>query len=41
MAAELVELVEIPAGWFQMGWEDGLPDARPAHRVRPATPRVI
>jgi formylglycine-generating enzyme required for sulfatase activity len=33
MAAELVELVEIPAGWFQMGWETGLPDARPAHPV--------
>jgi formylglycine-generating enzyme len=33
MAAELVELVEIPAGWFQMGWGEGLPDARPAHRV--------
>jgi formylglycine-generating enzyme required for sulfatase activity len=33
MAAEPVELVEIPAGWFRMGWDDGLPDARPAHRV--------
>jgi formylglycine-generating enzyme len=33
MAAGLVELVEIPAGWFQMGWTDGLPDARPAHSV--------
>ena len=33
MAARLVELVAIPAGWFRMGWEDGLPDARPAHAV--------
>jgi formylglycine-generating enzyme required for sulfatase activity len=33
MAAGLVELVAIPAGWFRMGWEDGLPDARPAHPV--------
>jgi formylglycine-generating enzyme required for sulfatase activity len=28
-----VRFVEVPAGWFQMGWEDGLPDARPRHRV--------
>ena len=25
--------MEIPAGWFQMGWNGGLPDARPVHRV--------
>ena len=25
--------MDIPAGWFWMGWEDGLPDARPCHRV--------
>ena len=24
---------EIPAGWFWMGWERGLPDARPRRRV--------
>ena len=28
-----MEFVEIPAGWFWMGWEEGLPDARPRHRV--------
>jgi formylglycine-generating enzyme required for sulfatase activity len=28
-----VELVEIPAGWFWMGWEDGVPGERPRHRV--------
>ena len=33
MAVEPVELLEIPAGWFRMGWDDGLPDARPAHPV--------
>jgi formylglycine-generating enzyme required for sulfatase activity len=33
MAGEPVELLEIPAGWFQMGWDAGLPDARPAHPV--------
>lgn len=33
MAVESVELLEIPAGWFRMGWEDGLPDARPSHPV--------
>ena len=32
-AVESVELLEIPAGWFRMGWEDGLPDARPSHPV--------
>ncbi len=25
--------VEIPAGWFWMGWEDGHPGERPRHRV--------
>jgi len=29
-----VDFVEIPAGEFRMGWEDGLPDARPSHVVR-------
>jgi formylglycine-generating enzyme required for sulfatase activity len=33
MAATPVELVAIPAGWFRMGWDDGLPDARPPHAV--------
>ena len=28
-----VELVEIPAGWFWMGWEHGHPGERPRHRV--------
>jgi formylglycine-generating enzyme required for sulfatase activity len=28
-----VDFVKIPAGWFWMGWEDGLPDARPRRRV--------
>jgi formylglycine-generating enzyme required for sulfatase activity len=28
-----VELVEISAGWFWMGWEDGHPGERPRHRV--------
>ncbi len=28
-----MEFVDIPAGWFWMGWEDGRPDARPRHRV--------
>jgi formylglycine-generating enzyme required for sulfatase activity len=28
-----VELIAIPAGWFWMGWEHGLPDARPRRRV--------
>lgn len=28
-----VDLVPIPAGWFWMGWEHGLPDARPRRRV--------
>ncbi len=29
----LVDLVEVPAGWFWMGWERGHPGERPAHRV--------
>jgi formylglycine-generating enzyme required for sulfatase activity len=28
-----VELVDVPAGWFWMGWEDGVPGERPRHRV--------
>src|SRR5215472_7045075 len=28
-----VELVTVPAGWFWMGWEDGLPGERPRHRI--------
>jgi formylglycine-generating enzyme required for sulfatase activity len=28
-----VDLVEVPAGWFWMGWEDGHPGERPRHRV--------
>ena len=28
-----VEFVEIPAGWFWMGWEGGHPAERPRHRV--------
>jgi formylglycine-generating enzyme required for sulfatase activity len=28
-----VVFAEIPAGWFWMGWEHGLPDARPRRRV--------
>lgn len=28
-----MDLVEIPAGWFWMGWEDGHPGERPRHRV--------
>ena len=26
-------MVEIGAGWFRMGWSDGLPSERPRHRV--------
>jgi len=26
-------MVDIPAGWFWMGWEDGHPGERPRHRV--------
>jgi len=29
-----MELVEIPAGWFWMGWDGGPPRERPRHRVR-------
>jgi len=28
-----MDMVDIPAGWFWMGWEDGHPDERPHHRV--------
>ncbi|HKW91124.1 MAG TPA: SUMF1/EgtB/PvdO family nonheme iron enzyme [Methylomirabilota bacterium] len=28
-----MDLVEIAAGWFWMGWEDGHPGERPRHRV--------
>ena len=28
-----MELVVIPAGWFWMGWEAGLPAERPRHLV--------
>ncbi len=28
-----MELVPIPAGWFWMGWDAGLPAERPRHRV--------
>ena len=28
-----MELVEIPEGWFWIGWEAGLPGERPRHRV--------
>ena len=28
-----MELVEIAAGWFWMGWEHGHPGERPRHRV--------
>ena len=28
-----MELVEVPAGWFWMGWEGGVPGERPRHRV--------
>jgi formylglycine-generating enzyme required for sulfatase activity len=27
------DLIDIPPGWFQMGWEDGHPGERPRHRV--------
>jgi sulfatase modifying factor 1 len=29
-----VDLVEVPAGWFRMGWELGHPGERPRHKVR-------
>lgn len=28
-----VHFVEVPPGWFWMGWEDGHPGERPRHRV--------
>ena len=28
-----MEFVRVPAGFFQMGWEDGHPNERPVHRV--------
>ena len=28
-----MELVEVAAGWFWMGWEEGHPGERPRHRV--------
>lgn len=28
-----MEWVEVPGGWFWMGWESGLPGERPRHRV--------
>jgi formylglycine-generating enzyme required for sulfatase activity len=28
-----VALIEIPAGWYWMGWEEGPPGERPRHRV--------
>lgn len=28
-----MDLVEIPAGWFWMGWDAGAPAERPRHRV--------
>ena len=28
-----MDLVEIPPGWFWMGWEEGHPGERPRHRV--------
>jgi formylglycine-generating enzyme len=33
MAGAPVELVDIPAGWFRMGGDGGLPDAQPVRRV--------
>jgi formylglycine-generating enzyme required for sulfatase activity len=29
-----VDVVEVPAGWFWMGWDRGHPGERPRHRVR-------
>jgi sulfatase modifying factor 1 len=28
-----MDLVQVPAGWFWMGWEEGHPGERPRHRV--------
>src|SRR5712692_5397399 len=30
---DAMELVEVAAGWFWMGWEEGGPGERPRHRV--------
>src|SRR5262245_40875034 len=30
---DAMELVEIAAGWFWMGWDEGHPGERPRHRV--------
>src|SRR5574342_326048 len=30
---DAMELVEVAAGWFWMGWEEGDPGERPRHRV--------
>jgi formylglycine-generating enzyme required for sulfatase activity len=30
---DAMELVEVAAGWFWMGWEEGHPGERPRHRV--------
>src|SRR6266852_764392 len=30
---DAMELVEVAAGWFQMGWAEGGPGERPRHRV--------
>ena len=30
---DAMELVEVTAGWFWMGWDEGLPGERPHHRV--------
>src|SRR4029453_12701726 len=38
-----MELVEVAAGWFWMGWEEGHPGEQPRHRVwldRFALPRT-
>lgn len=34
---EPVELVQVAAGWFWMGWQEGHPGERPRHRVRVGT----
>jgi sulfatase modifying factor 1 len=30
---DCMDLVQVPAGWFWMGWEEGHPGERPRHRV--------
>jgi formylglycine-generating enzyme len=30
---DAMEVVEVPAGWFWMGWDEGHPGERPRHRV--------